>query len=138
MTSTSNTDHVQSLVSVSPFATVSQDAYDYINSSPYTLDRVESLESTIDNWELLEDQLEYISTMSNWHRDEEDKIRAKQRRYSEKKWGTPEYGALVHSARHHVLEYTSLSADYRRFSAKRAEIEKVLEEQGLIGDVIIN
>lgn len=100
--------------------------------SSYTLDDVESLTPTIDNYMLLEEQLQYISDMSNWHRDEEEKIRRKQRRFSEKNWGSDRYGVLVHSARHHINEYTDLSSDFKFFSAKRKEIEKILEEQGLI------
>lgn len=101
-------------------------------TSSYTIDNVQSLTATIDNYILLEEQLEYISDMSNWHRDEEDKIRRKQSRISEKHWGTDRYGVLVHSARHHINEYLSLSYDYKNFSAKRKEIEAVLVEQGLI------
>ena len=103
--------------------------------SAYTIDNVESLTPTVENWMLLEDQLEYISDMSNWHRDEEEKIRRKQRRFSEKKWGTDEYAVLVHSVSHHINEYTDLSSDYKVFSAKHKEIEKILEEEGLIGPV---
>jgi len=82
---------------------------------------------------LLEEQLQYISDMSNWHRDEEEKIQSKQRRFSEKNWGSDRYGVLVHSKRHHVMEYSDLTRDYKVFSAKHKEIEKILEEQGLIG-----
>jgi hypothetical protein len=35
------------------------------------------------------------------------------------------------------MEYSRLHQDYNKFSPKRKEIEKVLEEQGLIGDVEI-
>jgi hypothetical protein len=100
--------------------------------SAYTIDDVQSLAPTIENWMLLEEQLQYISDLSNWHRDEEDKIRRKQRRFSEKNWGSERYAVLVHSARHHVCEYADLSSDYIVFSAKRKEIEAILEEQGLI------
>ena len=100
--------------------------------SAYTIDHVQSLAPTIDNYMLLEEQLEYISYMSNWHRDEEDKIRRKQSRIPEKHWGSERYSVLVHSARHHINEYSDLSADYKVFSAKHKEIEKILEEQGLI------
>lgn len=101
-------------------------------TSSYTIDDVQSLEATIDNWMLLEEQLQFISDMSNWHRDEEEKIRRKQRRFSEKNWGSERYGVLVHCVIHHMNEYADLSSDYKVFSAKRKEIEKVLEEQGLI------
>jgi len=106
-------------------------------TSAYTIDDVESLTATIDNWMLLEEQLQYISDMSNWHRDEEEKIQSKQRRFSEKNWGSDRYGVLVHSKRHHINEYSDLTRDYKVFSAKRKEIEKILEEQGLIEDVDI-
>lgn len=101
-------------------------------TSAYTIDHVQSLAPTIDNYMLLEDQLQYISDLSNWHRDEEEKIRRKQRQFSSKNWGSDRYNVLCHHRTHHMNEYKDLSSDYMVFSAKRKEIEKILEEQGLI------
>jgi len=105
-------------------------------TSAYTIDDVESLTATIDNWMLLEEQLQYISDMSNWHRDEEINLKPKLRRFrTQKGRESDRYQMLKDCQFHHMMEYMRLSQDYNKFSPKRKEIEKVLEEQGLIGDV---
>jgi hypothetical protein len=102
-------------------------------TSAYTIDHVQTLPATIENWTLLEDQLEYISYMSNWHRDEEEKIRVKLRRFtSDKGRESDRYKMLMDCQFHHMMECTRLTQDFQKFSPKRKEIEKVLEEQGLI------
>ena len=107
-------------------------------TSAYTIDNVQSLTATIDIWMLLEEQLQYISDMSNWHRDEERKLKPKLRRFrTQKGRESDRYNTLIDCQMHHMMEYTRLSQDYNKFSPKRKEIEKVLEEQGLIGDVEI-
>ena len=107
-------------------------------TSSYTIDNVQSLTATVNNWMLLEDQLQYISDMSNWHRDEEAKLYRQMRRFRTKKGRESDrYKTLIDCLMHHMMEYSRLSQDYNKFSPKRKEIEKVLEEQGLIGDVEI-
>jgi hypothetical protein len=107
-------------------------------TSAYTIDHVQSLTATVDNWELLQDQLEYISEMSNWHRDEEDKIKSKLRRFtSQKGRESARYKMLLDCQFHHMMEYSRLTQDYQKFSPKCKEIEKVLEEEGLIESVIL-
>ena len=101
-------------------------------SNAYTLDNVQSLTPTIENYMLLEEQLEYISYMTKWHHDEEDKIRRKQSRIPEKHWGSDRYGVLVYSARHHINEYLSLEYDYKKFSQKKKEIESILKDRELV------
>ena len=104
-------------------------------TSAYTIDHVETLTATVDNWMLLGDQLQYISDMSNWHRDEERKLKPKLRRFKTQKGRESDrYQTIKDCQFHHMMEHMRLSQDYNKFSPKRKEIEKVLEEQGLIGD----
>ena len=101
-------------------------------TSAYTIDHVQSLAPTVENYMLLEDQLEYISHMSNWHRDQEDKLVRQLTRIPKKRHGSDEYNTIIHCIAHHRIEYDALSKDYQEFSPKNKEIEAILEEQGLI------
>jgi hypothetical protein len=101
-------------------------------TSAYTLDLNETYEPTVEYYTVLEEQLEYISYMSNLYRDEFDRLQRRWGRIAKKRRHLPPAIALVAEQMHYLKEFTALSEDYKVLSPRKKEVEKILLEQGLL------
>ena len=101
-------------------------------TSSYTLDLNETYEPTVEYYIVLEEQLEYISYMSNLYRDYYDRLQKRWRRMAKCKRHLPPAIALVEEQMHYLKEFTALHEDYEVLSPRKKEVEQILLEQGLL------